>query len=120
VRRFGTCPTALAALADWLIAGGVTTGAREATGGYWMPVCELLEARGVQGRLIDPRQAQRAPGRPQTARLDCQWRQRWHTYGWLAGAFRPEAHVCVLRGSLRHRQRLLPYAAHHVPPLHQA
>lgn len=68
----------------------------------------------MQVLLIDPRQAQRAPGRPQTDRLDCKGLQRLHTYGLLAGAFRPEAHVCVLRGSLRHRQRLIPYAAHHV------
>jgi transposase len=74
----------------------------------------------VQVLLIAPRQAQRAPGRPTTARLDGQWLPRWHPYGWLAGALRPEAHVCVLRGSLRHRQMLLTYAAHHGQHRHKA
>ena len=74
----------------------------------------------MQVLLIDPRQAKRAPGRPKPDRLDCQWLQRLPTYGLLAGAFRPEAHVCVLRGSLRHRQRLIPYAAPHVPHRHKA
>jgi len=74
----------------------------------------------LQVLLIDPRQAKRVPGRPKTDRLDCKWLQRLHTYGLLAGAFRPDAHVCVLRSSLRHRQRLLPSAAHHMPPRHKA
>src|SRR6267142_6924328 len=85
-----------------------------------MPLFALLAPRGIPVLLIDPRHAKRAPGRPQTDRLDGQWRQRLHTYGLLAGAFRPDAHVCVLRSSLRHRQRLLPYAAHHMQPRHKA
>jgi hypothetical protein len=74
----------------------------------------------VQVLLIDPRQAKRAPGRPTTDRLDGQWRQRLHTSGLLAGAFRPADQGCVLRGSLRHRQRLIPYAAHHIQHRHKA
>jgi transposase len=74
----------------------------------------------VQVLLSDPRQAQRVPGRPKTDRLECKWRQRLPTDGLLAGAFRPDAHVCVLRSSLRHRQLLLTYAAHHMQPMHKA
>jgi hypothetical protein len=74
----------------------------------------------VQVLLIDPRHAQRAPGRPHTARLAGQWLQRLPPYGLLAGALRPEAHVCVLRGSLRHRQRLMTSAAHHGQHRHKA
>src|SRR2546427_7577292 len=120
VRRFGTFTADLDTLADWLMDCGVTTVAMESTGVYWIPLFELLEARGVQVLLIDPRQAKRAPGRPKTDRLDCQWLQRLHTYGLLAGAFRPEAHVCVLRGYLRHRQMLITYAAHHVQHMQKA
>ena len=120
VRRFGTFTVDLDALADWLIDCGVTTVAMESTGVYWIPLFELLEARGFQVLLIDPRQAKRAPGRPKTDRLDCQWLQRLHTYGLLAGAFRPEAQVCVLRNYLRHRQMLLTYAAHHMQHMHKA
>src|SRR5439155_14168282 len=110
----------LAALADWLIDWGVTTVAMASTGVYWMPVCERLEARGVQVLLIDPRQAQRAPGRPTTDRLACQWRQRLHAYGLLAGAFRPDDQVCMRRSDLRHRQRLRTSAAHPMQPMHKA
>jgi len=120
VRRFGTFTADLDALADWLIDCGVTTVAMESTGVSWIPLFELLEARGLQVLLIDPRQAKRVPGRPKTDRLDCKWLQRWHTYGLLAGAFRPDAHVCVLRSYLRHRQMLLTYAAHHIQHMHKA
>lgn len=74
----------------------------------------------MQGLLIDPRQAKRVPGRPKTDRLACKWLQRVQTYGLRAGALRPEAHGCVRRSSLRHRQRLLTYAAPHMQPMHQA
>jgi len=120
VRRFGTCTVDLDALADWLIPCGVTTVAMASTGVDWMPVFALLEARGVQVLLIDPRQATRAPGRPTTDRLDCQWLQRLHAYGRLAGAFRPEDQVGVLRSALRHRQRLLTSAAHPMQHRHKA
>jgi transposase len=120
VRRFSTFTADLEALADWLIDCGVTTVAMASTGVYWIPLFELLEARGLQVLLIDPRPAQRVPGRPTTDRLDGTWLQRLQTYGLLAGALRPEAHVCVLRSSLRHRQMLLTYAAHHIQHRHKA
>ncbi len=120
VRRFGTFPADLDVLADWLIDCGITTVAMASTGVYGIPLFELLETRGVQGLLIDPRQATRAPGRPKTDRLDGQWLQRLQTSGLLAGALRPEAQGCVLRHSLRHRQRLRTSAAPHIQPMHKA
>jgi len=120
VRRFGTCTADLDALADWLIDCGVTTVAMASTGVYWIPVFALLEARGLEVLLIDPRQATRAPGRPKTDRLDCKWLQRLHAYGLLAAAFRPAEQVCVLRSSLRHRQMLLTYGAHHMQHMPKA
>src|SRR5712691_11098776 len=119
-RRFGTCTADLEVLADWLLDCGVPTVAMASTGVDWIPVFALLEARGVQVLLIDPRQAKRAPGRLQTARLDGQWRQRLPASGLLAGACRPDDQVCVLRRSLRHRQRLLTSAAHHRQHMHKA
>ena len=41
VRRFGTFTADLDALADWLLACGVTTGAMESTGVYWIPLFAL-------------------------------------------------------------------------------
>ncbi len=45
VHAFGTFTSDLMRLADWLVACGVTSAAMEATGVYWIPVYEMLEAR---------------------------------------------------------------------------
>ena len=45
-RAVSTFTHGLLALADWLTACGVTSVAMEATGVYWIPVYEILEARG--------------------------------------------------------------------------
>jgi hypothetical protein len=120
VRRFGPCTADLEALADWLLDCGVTTVAMESTGVSGIPLFALLERRGRHVFLIAPRQAKRAPGRPTTDRLDCQWRQRLHMYGFLAPAFRPADQICVLRGYLRHRQMLRTYGAHQMQHMHKA
>ena len=120
VRRFGTCTIDLEAIADWLLACDVTTVAMESTGVYWIPLFEVLEARGFQAILIDPRQAQRAPGRPKSDPRDCQWLQRLHAYGLLAGAFRPDDQVGVLRAYLRQRRMLITYASQHIQPMQKA
>jgi transposase len=120
VRPFGACTADLEALADWLAACGVTAVAMESTGVYWIPLFELLERRGFQVSLVDPRQTRQVPGRPKTDVLDCQWIQRLHSYGLLAASFRPEDQVVVLRGYLRQRQMLIRYAGQHVQHLHKA
>jgi transposase len=95
VRRFGACTADLEAIAAWLQQCGVTTVVMESTGVYWIPLFELLEARGFGGVLADAREVQRAPGRPKSDVQDGQWLQRLHTYGLLAAAFRPRAGLCV-------------------------
>jgi transposase len=107
-------------LADWLGVCGVTTVALESTGVYWIPLFELLERRGFQVYLVDPRQTRQVSGRPKTDVLDCQWIQRLHSYGLLAASFRPQDQVVVLRGYLRQRQMLIRYAGQHVQHLQKA
>src|SRR5205807_3915285 len=114
VRRFGAYTADLEAIAQWLLQCHVTTVVMESTGVYWIPLFEVLEAKGLEVLLIDPRQASRQRGRPKTDFYDCQWLQRLHTYGLLSGAFRPAEQVCVLRGYLRQRQMLVTYASQHI------
>jgi transposase len=64
--------------------------------------------------LVDPQQVQKLKGRPTRDVHDCQWRQRLHTFGLLAGAFRPPEQVGVLRRDLRQRAMLLTSAAQHL------
>jgi transposase len=120
VRCFGTCTADLEMLADWLQACGVTTVAMESTGIYWVPLFELLERRGFQVYLVDPRQTKHVPGRPKSDVQDCQWIQRLHSYGLLAAAFRPCDQVVVLRSYLRQRQMLIAYGSQHIQHMQKA
>ncbi len=120
VRRFAAFTADLVRLADWLTACRVKTVALEATGVYWIPLFELLESRGFEVFLVDPRQTRNVKGRPKTDRLDCQWIQRLHACGLLAGSFRPPDQVVVLRGYLRQRQMLVRYAGQHVQHIQKA
>ena len=113
VRGFGACTADLEALAAWLVACAITTVALASTGVSWIPLFALLEARGFEVLLVDPPQVQKSKGRPTSDVHDCQWMQRLHTFGLLAGAFRPADQVCVLRSDLRQRAMLLTHAAQH-------
>ncbi len=119
VRSFGSFTCDLRELADWLQACGVTTVAMESTGVYWIPLYELLESRGVEVQLVDPRELKRVPGR-KTDVLDCQWLQELHTFGLLSGAFRPPEQVAALRAYVRQRDMLVRYASDHVQHMQKA
>jgi len=120
VRTFGAYSADLETLADWFAEAGVTTVVLESTGVYWIPLFELLEARGFEVFLIEPSQASHCGARPKTDRLDCQWLQRLHTYGLLRPSFRPPEAVLALRGYWRQRQMLVRYASHHVQHMQKA
>ena len=109
VRRFGCFTPDLIAMADWLTQCGVTTVAMEATGVYWIPVFQILEARGFEVKLVNAHHFKTVPGR-KTDVKDCQWLQQLHTYGKLSGSFRPEDQVCVLRSYIRQRECLIKSA----------
>jgi len=120
VRKFGTNTADLEMLADWLKACGITTVAMESTGIYWVTLFELLERRGFEVYLVDPRQTKHAPGRPKSDCLDCQWIQRLHSYGLLSASFRPEDQVVVLRSYLRQRLMLIQYGGQHIQHMQKA
>jgi transposase len=119
VRRFGTFTPDLHHLADWLAQCGVDTVAMESTGVYWIPVFEILEARGFQVYLVNARHLKNVPGRKSDYQ-DCQWIQKLHRLGLLASSFRPDAEMCRLRGYLRHRAQLVQHRAPHVLHLQKA
>lgn len=66
--------------------------------------------------MVDPQPVPKSKGRPKSAGHDCQWRQRLHTFGLLAGAFRPPDQVCVLRSDLRQRAMWLTSASQPLQP----
>jgi transposase len=119
VREFGPFTADLYRLAAWLNTCGIETVALESTGVYWIPLFQILEERGFEVKLVDARQLKRVPGRKSDV-LDCQWLQQLHTFGLLAGAFRPADQICVLRSYMRQRAMLVGYAGQHVQHMQQA
>lgn len=119
VRSFRTFTADLHELADWLKASGVTTVAMESTGIYWVPVYEILERCGFEVLLVNARDVKNVPGR-KTDVNDAQWLQQLHQYGLLRGSFRPRDKVVELRSLLRHRERMVEYAASHIQHMQKA
>jgi transposase len=119
VRQFGTYTPDLQALADWLKACGVDSVAMEATGVYWVPVYEVLEASGFEVYVVNARHIKNVPGRKSDIQ-DCQWIQGLHSVGLLRGSFRPEAEIAALRAYLRHRSELIEHRAAHIQHMQKA
>src|SRR5580700_10420037 len=119
VRSFGTFTTDLHRLVDWFTECGVETVVMESTSVYWIPIFELLDARGFTVFLVNARDAKHVPGR-KTDVSDAQWLQRLHSYGLLRASFRPKGQIAELRAYVRQRERLLEYAASHIQHMQKA
>ncbi len=61
IRSFETFTEELMALADWLQQCGVRTVAMESTGVYWIPLMQILEARGLEVYLVNARSQRTFP-----------------------------------------------------------
>ncbi len=119
VRCYNTFTPDLHRLADWLIACGVDTVAMESTGVYWVPIFEILEARGIVVYLVNARHVKNVPGRKSDYR-DCQWLRKLHALGLLNASFRPDAEMCRFRAYLRHRAQLLEHRSPHILHMQKA
>ena len=119
VRSFPTFTEDLHALADWLQQCRVDTVAMESTGVYWIPLFQILEARGIDVHLVNAQHVHHVPGRKSDV-LDCQWLQYLHSVGMLKTSFRPEQAVCEIRSLMRHRENLVQMACVHVLHMHKS
>ena len=119
VRCFETFTADLHALADWLERCEIKTVAMESTGVYWIPIYEILEARGLNVNLINAQHIKNVPGK-KTDVLDCQWIQKLHTYGLLQASFRPDEQMVALRSYLRHRDNLIRDRSAHIQRMQKA
>ena len=119
VRRFATFTEDLVAAADWLQRCGIETAAMESTGVYWIPLFQMLEARGIKVCLVNARYVKNVPGRKSDV-SDCQWLQYLHAVGLLRASFRPEQQICAVRSLMRYRESLVQMAAVHLQHMQKA
>lgn len=108
VTNFGGTTPELIRMAKWLQERNVKSVAMESTGVYWIAPHEVLEAEGFEVLLVDTRQLARVPGHnKKTDPTDCEWIQRLHSCGLLAGSFRPKEEICMLRTLVRDKASLV-------------
>jgi transposase len=119
VRSFKTFTDDLHRLADWLMACGVTSVAMEATGVYWIPLYEILEARQFAVVLVNAKHVKNVPGRKSDV-FDCEWIRELHSVGLLRGSFRPADGIVALRAYLRHRETLVQSVGTHIQRMQKA
>ena len=99
IRSFTTLTSDLQRLVDWLTACRVTSVAMEATGVYWIPIYEILDARGFTVLLVNAHHVKNVPGRKSDV-SDCEWLRDLHSVGLLRGssgppmALSPSARIC--------------------------
>src|SRR5262249_5003924 len=106
VRQFDCFTADLHRLADWLQQCGVTTAAMQSTGVYWIPLYEILDARGLEVYLVNARHTKNLRGRKSDVQ-ESQWLLKLHTYGLLRNSFHPAAEIRVLRTYWRQHVRAI-------------
>ena len=106
VRSFRAFTDDVEALGEWLASCGVREVAMESTGVYWISLFEMLDRRGFEVALVNPRATKQVSGRKSDV-MDCQWLRQLMSYGLLRGAFRPADALCALRSFARQRERLI-------------
>jgi transposase len=106
-------------LRDHLKTQGVSTVAMEATGVYWLCLCEVLEEAGLEVCLVNGAHVKALPGRKSDVQ-DCQWLQQLHAHGLLHKSFVPPERIRVLRSYNRLREDHIRTAAMYVQHLQKA
>jgi hypothetical protein len=61
IRRFATFTQDLTGLVDWLQRCGIRTVAMESTGVYWIPLMQMLDARGFEAYLVNAKHVKNVP-----------------------------------------------------------
>ena len=119
VRSFDTFTATLHQARDYLLEHAIETVAMEATGVYWIPLYEILEAAGLEVCLVNGAHVKNVPGRKSDV-MDCEWIQELHSYGLLRASFIPDAEIRGLRCYVRLRQDHIEMAASHIQHLQKA
>lgn len=102
---FATHTRALQGLAEWMAEKGVQDVALEATGPYWRPVWNILEACGMRLTLANPAHIRAIPGH-KTDRRDARWIADLHRHGLVPASFVPSSQQRQLRDLTRMRTKV--------------
>jgi len=104
--NFGTYTQDLQRLAQWFAEWEVRDVAMEATGPYWRPVWNILEASGMRLTLANPQHIRAIPGH-KTDRRDARWIADLHQHGLVPASFVPSGPQRRLRDLTRMRTKVV-------------
>ncbi len=119
IREFGSWTAALQEMAAWLISCKIQTVVLQATGVYWIALCDVLEAAGLKVWVVNAQGTKNLPGRKSDVQ-ECEWLRRLHTYGLLRNSYRPPEQIRGLRDLWRLRERWVKDAARAVQQMQKA
>lgn len=106
IREFATDTAQLLSLVDWLQEFRVDDIAMEATGSYWKPVYNLLEASGLRPIVGNAAHLKAVPGR-KTDVKDAEWLCDLHRHGLVKASFIPARAQRELRELVRYRSTIV-------------
>jgi len=117
IESFQTTSGELRKLAGWLIEWGVTHGAMESTGVYWVPVWNVLEGQIKKLLLVNAQHLKKVPGRKDD-QIDAEWIAQCLQGGLLRGSFVPPPEVRQWRQLTRQRVKLIDQRTSVINRLH--
>jgi transposase len=119
IREFGSWTAALHEMAAWLKASRIDTVAVQATGVYWVVLCDVLETAGLKVWVVNAQGTKNLPGRKSDVQ-ECEWLRKLHTYGLLRNSYRPPEEIRGLRDLWRLRHRWVEEASRAVQQMQKA
>ncbi len=108
------------AMADWLISCGVETVAMESTSVDWIPVFQMLEARGLEVFLVNAHHVKTVPGRKSDVRLLPMVTGIAPLMVYYPALLSGEDQIVVLRSYLRQRENLIKSTTTHIQRMQKA
>lgn len=106
IREFATDTRSLLSLADWLQELRVDDIAMEATGSYWKPAYNILEASGLRPIVGNAAHLKAVPGR-KTDVKDAEWLCDLHRHGLVKASFIPARAQREVRELVRYRATIV-------------
>lgn len=119
VQEFGCWTNDLIRMAEWLQKCRIDTVALQATGVYWIGLCDILEQHGIRVVVANAQHTRNLPGRKSDVQ-ECQWLMKLHTYGLLRDSFRLGEDMQSVRAVWRLRGRHVEEAARAIQHMQKA
>jgi transposase len=119
VQEFGCWTAELQRMGKWLNTCCIDTVAVQATGVYWIPLCDILRQYGIQVTLVNAEHTKNVPGRKSDVQ-EGQWLMKLHTYGLLRDSFCLAENMEEIRTIWRLRDRHVKQAGRAVQHMQKA